>query len=503
MIQRLQQLNFKLWFGIFVACHLVLWTVLPSLVRPTVMHDVVEGIAWGWQWQLGYNKHPPLAAWLCAAFTKLFHSVSWPVYLLAQLAIVLSFWAVWRLALRITTPLYALISAFSLEGIIYYNRAATKFTPDTIQTPLWALLILSFYLTLKEGKLWQWLLFGALAGLTLWGKYQAPLLFVAMVIVVLITQEGRAQLKKLGPYFAAVIAVIVFLPHAIWAYHYHFPEIGYALNSTTGNLHHTHHDSWLMHHLGFAGKFVLNQLGAVAGLIIMFIPFCFGQRATFKLASLERRFLFWMALGPMIVSLVYSSLTGSDLIHRWAIPYFSVLSLWLLLLLRPEVSWRQFKWFIGLFLFIALGTLFGRYFWLAYAGPYWAHDVRADAYYPAKPIAKKVTQLWHQHYQAPLRYISGNHYLTAYITVYSKDHPQPLMGWSEKQSEWINLAKFKQAGGMLAWKTDCTSPNKLPAQALALFPNAKLLPMQHFDKLTHAVKKELCIGMAIVPPTKS
>ncbi len=503
MLKRLEEINFKLWFTLFISLHLVLWTVLPSLIRPTVMHDVVEGIAWGWQWQLGYSKHPPLAAWLCALFVNIFHSITWPVYLLAQLAIVISFWAIWRLALRITTPLYALISVFSLEGIIYYNRAAAKFTPDTIQTPLWALLMLLFYITIKEGKLWQWLLLGALAGITLWGKYQAPVFFLAMFVVLIITQEGRAHLKKLGPYLTGLVTAVVFIPHLIWAYHYHFPELNYALNSTTGNLHHTLHDSLLKRHLGFAIFFLLNQLGAVAGLLIMFIPFYFGPRTKITVATFERRFLFWMALGPLLLSLLYSSLTGSDLIHRWAIPYFSALGLWLLITLRPQINWRQFKCFIGLFLFIALCTAAGRYLWLGYIGPYWAHNVKADAYYPARPIVNKVTAIWHEHYHTRLRYIAGNHYLTAYITVYSKDRPNPLMGWSEKQSEWINLTKFKQAGGMLAWKTSCTNSNALPIQARSLFPNAKLLPKQQFYKLSNAVRKPLCIGMAIVPPEKN
>lgn len=496
---QVSNINHKRWFRIFITCHLILWTTFPTIFRPTIMHDVAEGITWGWQWQLGYDKHPPLAAWLCALFTNLFSTVGWPVYLLAQIAVVIAFWAVWRLALRITSPLYALISVFSLEGIVCFNAAATKFTPDTIQTPIWAVMILLFYITLKEKKLWQWVLLGVLAGIAVWSKYQAPILFISMFACMLITQQGRDCFKQLGPYLTAITCLVVITPHIVWAYHYHFPEISYMLNSTTGKLH-SSHELPIIHYLSMPLMFTLNQVGVCTGLIIMFIPFYFAKKENSTVSQFDKTFLCIMALGPFAISVLYALITGSALIHRWSMPYFSLLGLYVLIMLRPHITQQIFKSFIRLFLVVALSILIGRYTWIAYIGPYWAHNAKADAYYPAKPLALWVTRYWHQHYHSRLRYIAGSHYVTAYVTAYSPDRPTPLMGFDERQSEWININTFRKQGGMLIWRIKSNQPYALPGVAKSLFQNAKLLPELSLPKLTQGTNVVMHFGVAVVPP---
>src|SRR3990167_4472716 len=496
----LQKFPFRFWFTVFIILHLIVWTLAPTLIVPTMPHDAIESIVWGWQWQLGYDKHPPLAAWLAASFTDLFGTVGWPAYMLAQLAVVIAFGAIWRLALKITTPLYALISVFALEGIVYYNCAAIKFTPDTVQTPIWALLILTFYFVIKEQKLWQWLILGILAGLAILGKYEAPLLFIAMFILLVVTPEGRRCFRSLGLYLAAIISIFVVSPHIIWAYHHHFPEIAYALNSTTGSFHHLSQDSFFKRHALFAIKMLLDQLGIMIGLLLILLPFYFAPRTQLNVTRFDIIFLSFMAFGPLVLTLLYSIISGSYLIHRWGIPYFSALWLWAIVLLRPEISLQRFKWFLTIFIIVAIALPVGRFTWLAYIGPYWAKNTRADAYYPAKQIATWTTNYWHQNYHTPLSYIGGDHYLTAYISAYSTDHPTPFMGLSLSQSTWINLNSMHQKGTMLAWQTGPSEAYELPPLAKQIFPNAKLLPEQIFYKLINGKKDPVYIGFAVVPP---
>ena len=43
---------------------LVVWTLMPALVSANLQLDLVEGLALGKEWQLGYWKHPPLPWWV-------------------------------------------------------------------------------------------------------------------------------------------------------------------------------------------------------------------------------------------------------------------------------------------------------------------------------------------------------------------------------------------------------------------------------------------------------
>ena len=41
-----------------------IWTALPALLSHNLQLDLIEDLALGREWQLGYWKHPPLPWWL-------------------------------------------------------------------------------------------------------------------------------------------------------------------------------------------------------------------------------------------------------------------------------------------------------------------------------------------------------------------------------------------------------------------------------------------------------
>src|SRR5437870_13204019 len=103
-----------------LALHLAVWTILPILTCPNLQLDLVEDLALGKEWQLGYWKHPPLPWWLADALYRVVGHVE-AVYLLGPLAAVACMYMVWRLARELVTPLAALIAVLALEGIHFYN----------------------------------------------------------------------------------------------------------------------------------------------------------------------------------------------------------------------------------------------------------------------------------------------------------------------------------------------------------------------------------------------
>ena len=82
-------------FILILCTYFALWSVLPAILAPSLPLDVVEGIIWGREWQLGYYKHPPLPSWLLDIFFHLFGHVG--PYLLSQLCIAATLFMVYQL----------------------------------------------------------------------------------------------------------------------------------------------------------------------------------------------------------------------------------------------------------------------------------------------------------------------------------------------------------------------------------------------------------------------
>src|SRR6188472_2969478 len=68
-----------------LGAHLLIWTVLPALVSFNLQLDLVEDLALGKEWQLGYWKHPPLPWWLADLFYRATGQID-SVYVLGPLA---------------------------------------------------------------------------------------------------------------------------------------------------------------------------------------------------------------------------------------------------------------------------------------------------------------------------------------------------------------------------------------------------------------------------------
>src|SRR5579875_3156087 len=73
-------------FAGFAALHALVWTALPSLLYPNLPLDLIEALMYGREWQLGYDKLPPLPWWLVEiAYRLVGHDFAY--YLLAQIAV--------------------------------------------------------------------------------------------------------------------------------------------------------------------------------------------------------------------------------------------------------------------------------------------------------------------------------------------------------------------------------------------------------------------------------
>src|SRR5215470_18775366 len=115
--------------GAILLLHGVVWTVLPTLLYANLPHDLIEALTYGREWQLGYDKLPPLPWWLVELVYRTV-GVDAAYYALAQIAVAAAFAAVWLTARPLVGAVGALVAVLLLDGLHYFHFTAAKFNHD-------------------------------------------------------------------------------------------------------------------------------------------------------------------------------------------------------------------------------------------------------------------------------------------------------------------------------------------------------------------------------------
>src|SRR3954449_12670498 len=183
--------------AVVLVLHVVIWTALPALLSHNLQLDLVEDLALGREWQLGYWKHPPLPWWLADVVYRMTGDVR-AVYLLGPLSAAACMFVVWLLGRDIVGGFQALIAVLALEGLHFFNFSVPKFAHDQMQLPFWALTGLFLYRAITRERAFDWILAGAALALCFWSKYAAFALAVSIALFMLFDRRARRTLRTPG-----------------------------------------------------------------------------------------------------------------------------------------------------------------------------------------------------------------------------------------------------------------------------------------------------------------
>lgn len=447
-------------FWAWCALHVLAWTIGPALMYSSVPRDTLEGITWGQMWQWGYEKHPPLAAWISALFTQVGGVVGWPVFLAAQLCVVLSLWAVWQLARSVLTPWAALAAAVLLDGVYYYNIGSLTLNPNIVMLPTWAMLTLAVYRVIEAPSARRWLAIGCWAGLAMLAKYESAILILVLVAAGASSPRGRAVLRQPGLWLAVAAGVVVTLPNVIWVVRHDFMPIHYALGNMA--LEATQGAQ------GPIGKFAAYPAWLEFGVeqMLACLPAALLYIAWFKLpGSLRRaatepvttplaqevwrtRFIAIVTWGALILTMLLAASTSIQLIARWGFPFFNLLGVWLLLRLRPRLTRARFVGFATSIAALQLALLAGSY-WTIFVHPHQSGLPPYSITYPNTTLANTVTTQWHARYGRPLKIVAGDRWLVAGVCAYSPDRPYAFFDWLDEWNPWISKKDLTINGAVM------------------------------------------------------
>lgn len=413
--------------------HLLFWVLTPAFGYRMLPLDTLELLGWGQEWQLGYYKHPPLGPWLGEAFLQLSGGRLEALYLLAQLAMLVTLAYVYATARLYLDPLRSVLAVALLQGSYFHTYLTPNFNMNSLQLPVWAGLGYHFLRAFRDGSIRQWLLFGSFVALAVLSKYSGLLLIACCALALLAHRDGRRQLRTAGPWLAAGLAALLLVPHALWlAEHWQLP-LGYLRSFDSGPV------PWSTH-LGEPLRFAA---GALAGLLFSAILwFSLWRRGTPRpLPTAEHGLVLLLVFGPLLLSMLYGLASGSRLKSTWAFPFFSLIGvLWLARIPLAQARERLPRFLLVLAGVVALTCTAH----LLYKTRLGDSKTRFDG--PA--LAGAVEAYWSRHQPGPLRIVIGDHIDSAIVAGYAAERPSMLINGDFRLSPWLTQYDVDRHGAM-------------------------------------------------------
>ena len=372
--------NLNNLFYIFVTSHLIIWTLIPSLTNDNLPLDTIEALAWGSNLDWGFNKHPPMSAFVVELFYQIFGSQDWAYYLLSQICVIISFVVVFKFAEDFfKNKEFCLLSILLLEGIYFYNYTTPEFNVNVCLMPFWALTILYLWKGLKQNKTADWLLAGLFAGFGFLSKY----LFIYLGLAIDIFLFYMIYKKKID--FKCIVSIvpffIVILPHLIWLTQNDYITITYGLHRTVSV------DQNFINHITHPLIFLVKQIGILIPflLMILFLVSKFKIKFSFK----DNKLLFLLAINiiPIILVCATSVIMGAKIRTMWMTPFYLFFGVLLMYIFQNQINLKRLNNFLMVFIFIFILSPF-LYAYVSITQT----DKRTD--YLGEEIALKIQKEW-------------------------------------------------------------------------------------------------------------
>ena len=474
-------------FVIFLALHFLVWTALPSLLYPNLPLDLIEALTYGREWQLGYDKLPPLPWWLVEMVYRVIGR-DWAYYALAQLAVIAAFALVWLTARALVGPTKALVAVLIIDGLHYFHYTAAKFNHDVIQLPLWALAGYSFHAALKRGHMVFWALLGAAIGAALWAKYFVVVLAVPMALFLLLDRNARKTLLTPGPWIALALALLIMAPHLVWLVENNFLPFAYAEARATPSY-------GLLDHVLHPAAFAILQIGFMLPALLIAATLFWPRRPMVRPADpFNRRIVALLAFGPAAATLVLSTVSGRGTVAMWGYPLWLFLGLWIVLAARtaldpPRLARVLASWAVVFSVFA-----------LAFVANYLvlpAFDYRYRAvFYPGDRMADELARGFRAATGRPLAYVIGGMWDGGNVAHYAREQPRVLIDGNPRRAPWIDLGDLRSKGAVVVWTAG--DPAVVPPALRGIAADAQVqpplkLPYRRGDHI-------LNVGWAILRP---
>lgn len=178
-----------------------------------------------------FFDHPPMVGLVAALGLKLAGGASLVLGLRVGFIVLFagSSWLLASLTTRSFGPRAGFLAALALNSTIFYGVIVGTFAgPDGPLLFFWLLTLDRLIVALESpGRTSAWVGVGLAWGAAMLSKYHAALLPVGTLLFLLLRPSARRCLRTPGPYLAAAIGILLFLPVVVWNWKHEWISFAY------------------------------------------------------------------------------------------------------------------------------------------------------------------------------------------------------------------------------------------------------------------------------------
>ena len=440
-----------------LALHVLAWVLAHGIADTNLdgYADMLENFAWGQNWAWGSAKHPPLFAWVTGTWFQFLPHLDVSYHLLSYLNVALALFGVYKVAQAMERPDLALPSTLLLCLAFPYSTLAVKFNANAILLSAWPWVVLAWVRCVtsqgRAGLVWSVCL-GFISALSMLGKYYSGVFLLAIFLSSLASANGRRWFGTYKPWLTLAVFGVCLLPHLMWLQDHAWVTLRYVGEQGGDN--------------GVSWPMVLKF--AVSPLAYWLLPWLLCTWVYAPEGSLNQRLrawparllrswlphgwddtLFWIAMLPWMITLIFGISGFVELSLPWAIPIgYGFSLLWLRNLSQaPRASslalTQLCKCFLAWCLLVVLVSP-----WYAW---HQAQNATPNHYLPRREAAQALLATWQARYpNHTLRWVGGQWAENALLSFYGNPDLRVVPGVPDEFPATVTpLEGWQQQAGLL------------------------------------------------------
>ncbi len=337
-----------------LAIYFVVQIIVRTLISTSTHLDESEQLILTQKWALGYGPQPPLYTWIQKLFFRAFGLSIFSLALLKNLLLFLIYaLAYWNARFITRSHPCGLVAAASMLFIPQISWEAQRDLTHSVLACVFALAAFALFCRAVEfRRRSDYLAFGICIGLGSLSKYNFLLSLGGLLLAALTVKNLRGAILNRKMLMAAVIGVMIFLPHGVW-----MVDHWQVASSSSSKFAVQNSGHWV----GTTARGLINLLVASVGFVLPVVgilgfvffrarksPVEIPIRADF-VPLLTRMLAIIMTLVALCVILFHIT----NFRGRWFQAILVVVPILLATQVRPRLETSRLKWLVGCSLFVA------------------------------------------------------------------------------------------------------------------------------------------------------